>query len=69
MRACVTTATKTTDSALITPSVTLYDAMGEVSYKDWNIQLNVNNVSDKEYFSACGSAICAPALPRVISGR
>jgi iron complex outermembrane receptor protein len=53
---------------LITPSVTLYDAMGEVSYKDWNVQLNVNNIADKEYFSSCGSAICAPALPRVIFG-
>ena len=52
----------------ITPSVTIYDAMGEVNYKDWNIQLNVNNVSDKEYWSSCGSAICAPALPRVIIG-
>lgn len=51
-----------------TPSVTLYDAMAEVSYQDWNVQLNVNNLTDKEYFSECGAFICAPAVTRVIFG-
>jgi len=51
-----------------TPSVTLVDAMAEVRFRDWNISLNVNNVSDKEYYASCGVTTCAPAQTRVIIG-
>lgn len=51
-----------------TPAVTLVDAMTEVSFRDWNISLNVNNVSDKEYYASCGVTTCAPGVTRTILG-
>jgi iron complex outermembrane receptor protein len=51
-----------------TPSVTVVDASAEVSFRDWNFSLNVNNVSDKEYYSSCGVTTCAPAPTRRIIG-
>lgn len=56
-----------------TPSVTLVDAMAEVSYKDWNLSVNVNNVADKEFFASCAAwsapypdGMCYPGMTRSI---
>lgn len=51
-----------------TPAVTLVDASAEVSFRDWNISLNVNNVGDKEYYASCGVTTCAPGVTRTILG-
>lgn len=52
----------------VTPAVTLVDAMAEVSFRDWNVTLNVNNVTDKEYYASCGVTTCAPGVTRTILG-
>lgn len=57
-----------------TPAVTLVDASAEATYKDWSLQLNVNNVSDKEYYATCGfwavpfDGMCTPGQTRSILG-
>jgi iron complex outermembrane receptor protein len=51
-----------------TPAVTLIDAMVEVGFRDWDISVNVNNVTDKEYYSSCGVTTCAPGVTRAIVG-
>jgi iron complex outermembrane recepter protein len=50
------------------PPVTLVDLMAELSFRDWDISLNVNNLADKEYYSEAGPYIVAPAQTRVIFG-
>ena len=38
-----------------TPSYTLFDAAVHYDYANWRFQLNVQNVGDKEYISACNA--------------
>ena len=40
------------------PSYTLLDAMAEYEYKKLSVGLNVNNLTDKEYFSGCDGYYC-----------
>jgi iron complex outermembrane receptor protein len=40
-----------------TPSYTLLDAAVHYDVGDWRLQLNVSNLTDKEYVSACNSAV------------
>jgi iron complex outermembrane receptor protein len=57
-----------------TPAVTLVDASAEATYKDWSLSLNVNNVSDKEYYATCAAwavpfeGMCTPGQTRSILG-
>ncbi|HEY5804214.1 MAG TPA: TonB-dependent siderophore receptor [Lysobacter sp.] len=39
-----------------TPSYTLFDAAVHYDIGQWRLQLNANNLTDKEYISACNSA-------------
>jgi iron complex outermembrane receptor protein len=57
----------------LTPSVTLVDAVAQVSWRTWNFALNVNNVADKEYYASCGAyaypdGTCNPGQTRTIVG-
>lgn len=54
-----------------TPSVTLGDAAIELSNGDWNASLNVNNVTDKEFYAICAAwsspyGVCHPGMTRSI---
>ena len=56
-----------------TPSVTLFDAMAQVSWRTWHFALNVNNVADKEYYASCGAyaypdGTCSPGQTRTVVG-
>lgn len=57
-----------------TPAVTLVDASAEATYKDWSLAINVNNVSDKEYYATCSAwavpyeGMCTPGQTRSILG-
>jgi iron complex outermembrane receptor protein len=56
-----------------TPSVTLWDAMAQVSWRTWYFALNVNNVADKEYYASCGGyafpdGSCNPGQTRTVVG-
>ncbi len=57
-----------------TPAVTVVDASVEATYKDWSLALNVNNVSDKEYYATCAAwaqpfdGMCTPGQTRSILG-
>ncbi|WP_148713913.1 TonB-dependent siderophore receptor [Chitinolyticbacter meiyuanensis] len=47
-------------------SYTLLDLSVHYEIQDWRLQLNINNVTDKEYFSACNSINwCYYGYPRV----
>lgn len=39
-------------------SYTLLDAMAEYQYKNFSASINVNNLTDKEYFSGCDGYFC-----------
>ena len=57
----------------LTPSVTLYDAMAEVTFGNWRIAVNANNLTDEEYFASCGAyafpdGTCNPGQTRTIVG-
>jgi iron complex outermembrane receptor protein len=43
------------EDALVTPSNTLYDAMASYDVGAWRLSLNAVNLTDKTYFSTCGS--------------
>lgn len=43
-----------TTQTLLTPSVTLVDAMLSASRGDWAVSLNVSNLLDKKYYASCG---------------
>lgn len=56
-----------------TPSVTLGDAVFELSNGTWNAALNINNVTDKEFYAICSAwgptdGVCHPGLTRSIVG-
>lgn len=56
-----------------TPSVTLGDAAVELSNGTWNASLNINNVTDKEFYATCAAwgptdGVCHPGLTRSIVG-
>ncbi|MBM0104202.1 TonB-dependent siderophore receptor [Steroidobacter sp. S1-65] len=57
-----------------TPAVTLVDASVEATYKDWSLQINANNVADKEYYATCAAwatpfdGMCTPGQTRSILG-
>jgi iron complex outermembrane recepter protein len=58
-----------------TPSVTLGDASAELTFRDWSVALNVNNVADKEYYPSCAQwsapypdGFCYPGYTRTILG-
>lgn len=49
---------------LETPSVTLVDAMAEVTYRNnWNFSLNITNLFDKEWYASCSAPSGTQALP------
>jgi iron complex outermembrane receptor protein len=54
-----------------TPSVTLGDLAVELSNGTWNASVNVNNVTDKEFYALCAAwsspdGVCHPGLTRSI---
>lgn len=51
-----------------TPSYTLFDAAVHYDFGNWRLQLNAQNLGDKEYISACNSAAwCYYGYPRTVS--
>jgi iron complex outermembrane receptor protein len=51
-----------------TPSYTLFDAAVHYDVGPWRLQLNANNLADKEYISACNSAAwCYYGYPRTVT--
>ncbi|MGO1070315.1 TonB-dependent siderophore receptor [Lysobacter sp. CA199] len=51
-----------------TPSYTLFDASVRYDLDSWRFQLNASNLSDKEYVTACNSAIwCYYGYPRTVT--
>ncbi|MGO4221273.1 TonB-dependent siderophore receptor [Lysobacter sp. TAF61] len=51
-----------------TPSYTLFDAAVHYDIGQWRLQLNANNLTDKEYISACNSAAwCYYGYPRTVT--
>ena len=56
-----------------TPSVTLGDAAIELSNGTWNASVNINNVTNKEFYALCAAwsatdGVCHPGLTRSIVG-
>ncbi|WP_261842316.1 TonB-dependent siderophore receptor [Aliamphritea ceti] len=52
---------------LRTPSVTLYDALASYDIADWQLSLNVRNLADKKFISACsGNSACYYGARRTI---
>src|SRR3546814_7542259 len=50
------------------PSHTLFDASAHYDFSNWRLQLNVQNLADKEYVSTCNSADwCYYGYPRTRS--
>ena len=59
--------------AVLTPSVTLYDAMVEFSNGDWRFAVNANNLTDEVYYASCSAynfpdGTCNPGQTRTIVG-
>ena len=55
---------------LKTPSYTLGDLMLGYEMEDWDVSLNVRNVSDKEYYATClGRGDCFPGKERSIVSK
>jgi len=51
-----------------TPSYTLFDAAVHYDIGNWRLQLNAQNLTDKEYISACNSAAwCYYGYPRTVT--
>lgn len=51
-----------------TPSYTLFDASVHYDIGHWRLQVNAQNLSDKEYVSACNSAAwCYYGYPRTVT--
>lgn len=51
-----------------TPSYTLYDAVVRYGFGNWLLQLNAQNLSDREYVSVCNSAAwCYYGYPRSVT--
>ena len=51
-----------------TPSYTLFDAAVHYDIGNWRLQLNAQNLADKEYISACNSAFwCYYGYPRTVT--
>ena len=51
-----------------TPSYTLFDAAVHYDFGNWRLQLNAQNLADKEYISACNSAFwCYYGYPRTVT--
>ena len=51
-----------------TPSYTLFDAAVHYDVGNWRLQLNAQNLADKEYISACNSAAwCYYGYPRTVT--
>jgi iron complex outermembrane recepter protein len=51
-----------------TPSYTLFDAAVHYDIGNWRLQLNAQNLADKEYISACNSAFwCYYGYPRSVT--
>jgi iron complex outermembrane receptor protein len=38
---------------VLTPDVTLFDALEQIDWRHWSLALNATNLFDKRYFSAC----------------
>ena len=50
------------------PSHTLFDASAHYDFSNWRLQLNVQNLTDKEYVSTCNSADwCYYGYPRTVT--
>lgn len=52
----------------LTPAYTLFDASAHYDFGNWRVQLNVQNLADKEYVSACNSGDwCYYGYPRTVT--
>lgn len=54
---------------VVTPDVTLFDALAEVNWQKWSFALNATNLFDKRYYSAClGRGDCFMGSERNVFG-
>lgn len=58
-------------NSFVTPSVTQLDLSVDVTYEDWSLRVNANNVLNKEYYATCSDSwglgtvgFCSPGMDR-----
>ncbi|MFT4274144.1 MAG: TonB-dependent siderophore receptor [Pantoea sp.] len=54
----------TTDNSLKVPARTIYDAMMRYRWQEWQLALNLQNLTDKQYISNCNDLGCHFGLRR-----